>query len=405
MHSEYDDQIEKAMLQHPLAYKAGKHILWRTRAMQRDQRKLASQLQLEYENGQYQDMSGAELQKTAVNYLDRELEHIRLFDIARRAPDGLPLPPQVSVHKLNIILPKVKAEFASDEDGDAGFHQLVQGVFNPDASFLAKWPVLRTESYWGSNKGTIESAKMLCFKFATSADTIATYAKTSIAHVTPTVNLPSTFQNSGSKFFTNTNVSGVWVPSFGFVHGGYAFGGQRGELKHFEFGPEDCSSIVHNWLDASVYKMPYNKPAILDQFSTIDQLYAWRKTQKRGLYFIDRTPEATKWSEYLKTTIQGQISAQKVKPGDIYLLRSALKINGSPDTHAKGSGHTGIVIGNDPDDASRVLVFECARDMEAEDPQKNIWGCAGAGIGSFQKIYEKERDDKIDRTMFLRPKF
>lgn len=398
----YETLIETAKMHSPLVDVAAKHTACRTNAMRRDQLKLVNSLRSSYEV-QTQDLSGAALQKQVVNYLETELKNYKEFDVARKQSGAPILPFQVSFHKMSFILEKTHEFFNSEEDGSHAFHNLAQGIFEPEDSFWQKYPMLRTNTYFGSNTATLESAKMLCFRFATSRETIQTYAQTSITHVTPTEHLPTIFQNSNSKFFTHIKVKGKLVPGFGFVHGGYAFGGQRREPRQLEFGPEDCSSIVHNWLDSSIYRLPYRAP-VHTQFSTADELRAWRQRGQRGLYFIDKNPAASTWDEYFKKTIDKPITAKHTQAGDLILIRTA-QSDKDFDSHAAGSGHTGVVIGDDPVDASKVLIFECARDMEAENPEKNIWGNAGVGVGSFSKQYHEETlDNKTRRTMFLRPK-
>lgn len=393
----YDDIVKDAIEKNDLVQKTAKHILFRTQNMKAVQHKMAFQLRLAHENGVYEELSGVALQKKVVGYVEDEIKYFSAFNAEKRTEKPA-LPFQVDYHRMHVILPAVAASFASEEDGSRAFHDVTQGQFKPDESFDVNWPALRTNSYWGSNKGVIESAKLMCVRFATSSDTIKDYMTTAIGHVTPCPNLPVSFQSSGSKFYTPIDVKGTLQPGFGFVHGGYAFGGQRDEFHQYEFGPEDCSSMLHNVMESSVSKKFYSAAAS-SQFSTPDMLFAWRRHQKAGTFHIDKAP----WSQYVYDNTQA-VSVESLQPGDLFLMRKSAQSDGNPDTHAKGGGHTGVVIGDDPQNRANVLILECARDMERENPKENIWGCAGAGVGSFPKAYEQTQEGNITRTMFLRLK-
>lgn len=334
MRNEYDQQLSFARQNSKLANNAYTHIYDRTEAMRIDQLEIAQKLGEDYENLTL-DASGAQLQAQLRNFVYQEREYFKLFDISKSM---LALPYQVSFNKMNFILSKVYNEIISDTDATS-FIRLAQGKLEADETF-DHFPVLRTKTYWGSNQGTIENAKLLCMRFAFSEESILDYAESSIAHVTPCINLTLPIvKNTNSKFFVPID----GTAGFGFVHGGYAFGGQRGENIKYKFGPEDCSSMVENLLEQTINQSEYT--AAKKQFSTLDLLNAWY---------------GNKNLHNLQSVRQDHVTA-----GDIFLLRTAT------------SGHTGIVIDRDPDDKSKVLIFECARDMEIG------LGNAGAGVGSF----------------------
>lgn len=402
-----DDLVVAAKKQSLLVHNYAAHVEQRTYAMREDFKNLAESLATDYEqNKELADISGAALQIKVLQYIDTEISHLAEFDKARMQPGAVSLPYQISSQKLSFSLPKIREQLTGEEN-ESAVVKLVSGEFKPNPTFEEQYPILRTDSFFGSNCATYEAGKMLCVKFAISDKTIADFNDTSIVHISPYDKLPECFVNSGSKFFTKVNNT----PGFGFYHAGYAFGGQRGETVQYKLGPEDCSSLLANILYQTANPDSTYGAAPM-QTSTIHQLYAWRARQNNDKMFIDRSADGyiDDIVKYWDTILELQTPAtDAVMAGDIYLLRTALKDKGDFDMHASGGGHTGVVIGEDPSDPNNILIFECARNLEQENinleyPEKTVWGVGGAGIGSFSKRYEELTDDRVKRNMLLRPK-
>lgn len=402
-----DDLVVAGQKQSLLVNNYSAHVEQRTSAMREDFKFMAEDLAVDYEqNKELADISGASLQTKVLKYIDTEISHLAEFDKARIQPGAVWLPYQISSHKLSFSLPKIREQLTGEEN-ESAVVRLASGEFKPDLTFEEQYPILRTDSFFGSNRATYEAGKMFCVKFATSDKTIADFNHTSLAHISPYDKLPECFVNSGSKFFTKVNN----ITGFGFYHAGYAFGGQRGETVQYKLGPEDCSSLLANILYQTMNPDGAYGAAPL-QTSTIHQLYAWRARQNNDKMFIDRSTDgySSEVVKYWDMILEPQTPAtDALMAGDIYLLRTALKDKGDFDIHATGGGHTGVVIGEDPADPNNVLIFECARNLEQENinleyPEQTVWGVAGVGIGSFAKRYEELTDDRVNRNMFLRPK-
>jgi len=402
MREHYDPLITASMGENLLVYTAGIHIQERTEAMRNDQLALVEELKVNADNGLLADESGDSLQSRVLKYLKYEINV--MYDLDRKNKQ-LHILDQIASNKMHSILSKVQEEFLTGTE--SALASLALGEFKPEPSFDVTWPILRTDSYWGSTRGVVGSAKLISVIFATTTKDIANYAETSIAHVTPELCLPQFFIESDSKFYMTTANN---IPAFGFVHGGYAYGGQRNERVRYKFGPEDCSSMVANWLDTAK-KSSDEYQAATHQFSTLHQLYAWRAKQKQpDGFMIDREVFHKDMEAHFEGLFQEAITADQAIGGDVYLRRNFNNVNGDPDHNSVGSGHTGVVIGKDPDDDSRVLIFECARDMESLNTAHEEFGAAGAGVGSFSAQYEEKyhdtrfKMDRTKRTMFLRPR-
>jgi hypothetical protein len=404
---EIQDLVESSKKQSLLVKNYAAHIRQRTAAMRQEFIKIADEMAGYYEeNQELADTSGAELQKQVLKYIDTEIVNLAAFDKARTEPGASWLYPQISSHKLSFTLPKIRT-MLTGEDHESTVVNLARGRFKSDDSFFVEYPLLRTNSFFGSTAATYAAGMTFCVRFATSNKNIGDYAKGSLAHISPSSSIPGCFINSGSRF--SVNLDGI--TGLGFYHAGYAFGGQRGEPVQYTLGPEDCSSLLANVIQQTT--KPGSKYAAASmQTSTIHQLYAWRDRQHNDKMFIDRRKDgysqeiATYWNSILELDTP---NADLVKAGDIYLLRTALKAKGDFDAHATGGGHTGVVIGENPSDPTKVLIFECARDLEGEKidleyPENTIWGVGGVGIGSFNKRYDEQTDDRIKRNMFLQTK-
>ncbi len=400
MRHEYNELVTRVLTQQSpngLLATAANHIAERTDLMRQDQQILDHILKNTYNSGAHDDISGAGLQRKITSYVYRELKTFQAFDSYK---SGLTndMPAQIYNHKMSYLLQSVLNDFTADEGVVV---RLFANDFAPEPSFYAHLPTLRTNTYWGSTRGVMYSAKQICAVFATSSIGCADFVDSSIFHSTPCSALPAYLINSGSKFITQLENKSV----FSFVHSGYAFGGQRQEAQQYQFGPEDCSSILSNWLSQAQTPSFYRSAA--NQLSTVHQLYWWR-AQQTGHFIIDRLTYNQQIESicniYYKSAIAQSAQQKWLMPNDVFLLRTFAKANGNPDLNCAGGGHTGIVIDRDPDEPSKVLIFECARDLESENPEAGIWGPAGCGIGSFSANYEQIVDDRIKRTMFLRPR-
>ena len=165
---------------------------------------------------------------------------------------------------------------------------------------------------------------------------------------------------------------------FGFIHSGYAFGGQRESKRQDDYGPEDCSS----W----VAKMTGSKLL----YSTINQLYTFR-SQVSGLWNMAEVNR----DEYdvMNTLYSPVTSAEQIRPGDIYFIRTFKKEAG-PSVQQEGyAGHTGILFTKD----------DMRRELYYLGFNRNMPNCEGFGIErSSMDPPPTEKAEKV--VAFLRPR-
>lgn len=393
------DQVEiaalvaNAAINNPLVAIAAEHVENRIDLMSVDQRIIASKLKIDSDNNILADVSDRDVVARLHAFVNAETQYINAFDSERKI-QGVAFPEQISTHKMLLILKYIKKELTENSADVIG--KFVHGGFEPSESFSDKYPLLSTDSYWGNITSVVGTAMLLGSRFTFSKETIADYYQTSIAHATPCANMPLSFVNSGSKF-SMRDVSGNTY--FGFIHGGYAFGGQRGEPVQYEFGPEDCSSIVAKWLHkATKGRTDYSR---VNQFSTSHMLHHWRAMQT-GEFTIDRNIYTSAIQNEFTASLPSYSTVENVKAGDIYLMRTFRNSNGNPDLNHVGSGHTGIVIDYVPGDRTKVLTFETSRDMESHNAEAGVFAPAGFGIAMHDASYEKKDEVRTVRTMFLR---
>ncbi len=382
------------------------HVEQRTAAMQNQFISLSNDLIKNWEhNQQLHDLSSKKLQEKLLAYIDTEIAHVAAFDAARKKEGAPWLHFQISSHKLSFVLSKIREQLVGEEN-ESRVLSLVSGYFRPDKTFKDRYPLLRTDSFFGSNTATYEAYKLFCATFAFTDLYIDHFKSSSLAHVTNSDHLPECWINSGSKFCGKAG-----GPGFGFPHAGYAFGGHRDENEQREFGPQDCSSLLFRLIgETTKRKNSHLKPILM---STQHQLFAWRYRQYNDYMQInyskdDYSASVRQYGDSIFATETPNI--ETVAPGDIYFKRTAIKSNTPFDLHSNGGGHTGAVIGHDLVDPNKVLIFECARSLEDEkiDPENranSIWGTGGAGIGSVNGIYEENTETKETRNMFLRLKY
>jgi hypothetical protein len=390
-------------------------IVARTEAMRQDQLMIADKLEHSADNNALIDYSGDRLRTRALDYVEFELRNYALFDgIAARAE--VPVLPQIRSHRMRLMLGVFQNELLHSPEADNLISQLAHGKFHTDDSFEDRIPLLRTGSYWGSNAGVLQSTRLLATRFAFSGEDITNYYPTSVAHAAlcdplfkPTFDLLS---QSKSQFLVRLrgNNPQDTLDCFGFVHGGYAFGGSRGEVElplvtdaPKQFLPDDCSSIVNKWLDRSGITCNRRLSSTL---TTAAMLYHWRsrrETSQQSVFVDPATYTPAVSRLYSSLTAVEPNQNRSCVSGDIF-LQQYFNTTNKIDSAAPTKGHTGVVLGKNIDDPTEALVIECARNMEIENPAAGVYGCAGLGVGIHSTESRETFPDAIRTTMFLRPK-
>lgn len=143
-----------------------------------------------------------------------------------------------------------------------------------------------------------------------------------------------------------------------FVHGGYAFGGQREDSSYFHLGPfgkllgpQDCSSWLSKIMDAS------------EGLSTVD-FYAYH------INLLDHaSPHYQQLQQFQPVAVR---SIYDVHPG-MYVLTRRFNLDADPHKNATlgVSGHAWMVIDVEPD-TNTMLTVEYGRDL----PSKEGFGVA-----------------------------
>lgn len=393
---ELNQLIAKAKAENPIANAAATHIENRTAQMRTDQISIQKKIQEDYKdsNSVHAEQSGETLTKQVLQYLELEKINMLKFSQATHPSEK----PQIKINKMFLIMdrtikaikdpkyllgPSYNQEFFDNSEILIPYFAEGKQIKFPDYEW--NYPILGTDTFWGSNRATIFSNVLLSIRFTTTEETVTDYMNTSIAHVSDSKLLPPDFLVSQSKYLYNVN----GVTGFGFTTGGYAFGGSRAEtlLTHKIFTPEDCSTFIAKITGS---KIPY---------TTLDQLYAWRFLSNVGV--VNKN-----WPKSISEEFHGYTALETTeKPiaGDIHLQRNfKITENSNPDLEDGIAGHTTIVIGQDPKEEHKVLTFGFSRDMEKENPEEGIWGKAVAGIESYSTIYDAKETNKGTRTMFLR---
>ena len=373
----YEEIIKQAEEYSPLVKKAATYIRLRTRRMRADQQIILAKMQGDWDAGTYSDVSDEAFRKQLSAQITEDLACVQSFDaeIGRTSSKY-----QLRFNKMSGILSATKEVIDSEDDKVVS--QLQQGKLPNILGYGTGIPVLGTTDFWGNNDNALITSLLMTMRFS-RGETIATYERSSIAHVIPTGINPD---YARSRYAYNHN----GVTGFGTV-GIYAFGGSRTEteLPGKEFVPHDGSSWIAELTGAPV------------AWSTADLLCGYRSLTGKGA--IPDEWSTSGWGvpliPHFETTYS-VVPQEDMLAGDLLFSRTFKPEAGDPESNLGAGGNVGIVIDVDPADTGKALVFCFNRDRERQNFEQDppIYGMDGVGIES-RNMYNEGNS----RVFFMRP--
>lgn len=326
--------------------------------------------------GAYPEHDYHTLQTKTLERLDQDIYYIQqLNQLLKSYPAsddvGEGLTWSLKTNKMELVLSGARELIMDDE----AFRALLEGECPYMLNNTFQFPVILadTDSIYGSSEATFLSAALLAINLSLlgenthledlpiqlslldSIDTVwMDYS--ALSHITPIPafvaleNLGQDFKTEFSYYFSDP----LMQDGLSLIHSGYAFGGQRGEVRFDEnknWGPEDCSSWVSKVTNCDV------------DFSTIDQLFTYRiqfPDNEKGLIYSDwlnsDRPTAMQ-TVYSPVYIENPLV--DIHPGQIFAYRDFADANHLEDVGV--GGHTGVVLG--VKENGNVVVLCYGRDM------------------------------------------
>ncbi|MCS5707723.1 hypothetical protein CC99x_002260 [Candidatus Berkiella cookevillensis] len=326
--------------------------------------------------GAYPDHDYHALQTKTLERLDQDIYYIQqLNQLLKSYPAsddvGEGLTWSLKTNKMELVLSGARELIMDDE----AFIALLEGECPPMLNNTFQFPVILgdTDSIYGSSEASFLSAALLTINLtllgenthiedlpihlslSDSMDTVwMDYS--ALSHITPIpafVALESVgqdFKTEFSYYFSDA----LMQDGLSLIHSGYAFGGQRGEVRFDEsknWGPEDCSSWVSKVTNCDV------------DFSTIDQLFTYRMqfpSDEKVLIYSDwlgSDRQAAMQTVYSPVYIENPLV--DIHPGQIFAYREFADANHLDDVGI--GGHTGVVLG--VKENGNVVILCYGRDM------------------------------------------
>lgn len=326
--------------------------------------------------GAYPDQDYHALQIRTLERLDQDIYYIQqLNQLLKSYPAsdemGEGLTWSLKTNKMELVLSGARELIMDDE----AFMALLEGECPPMLNNMFQFPVILgdTDSIYGSSEATFLSAALIAINLtllgekthledlpmqlslSDSMDTVwMDYS--ALSHVTPIPafvdlnTLDQDFKAEFSYYFSDDQMQN----GLSLIHSGYAFGGQRGEIRFEQeknWGPEDCSSWVAKVTNCDI------------DFSTIDQLFTYRLQlpgDEKGLIYSDWLNSDRQLAmETIYTPVYIQNPSVDIQPGQIFAYRQFEDANHLEDVGV--GGHTGVVLG--VKENGNVIVLCYGRDM------------------------------------------
>lgn len=326
------------------------------------------------------DISGDELARLTRARLDKDQESIKILtDHISDYHDKPSIPWPIRANKMSEIIEGTRDLFGDDETIVAS---IASGKYplgidnNPDITPFCTVERPEGNVFWGTSNVSFLSNALVTTAFTLLGVTLKNlkteqrsklFADSAVLYHVP---LPDDLTVSDDYSYSYTNSYNRSI--FGFIHSGYAFGGQRENSAQTRFGPEDCSSWVAKMTSCRFL------------YSTVHQLYAYRGTT--GPDWIDKCEQELVTTKYTPVPL-----VEQTVPGDVYFLRAFKKDAGPSHQQAGFSGHTGILFAKDFN-TRQLYTLSFNRDMPHRE---------GFGIERFPM--EPEQTETVERTVgFLR---